>query len=104
MRFFYVEPRLLPMWKRWKRLLGQEAVPPSELREMRMAELIQRLQVTCPLKPLVYPQEEFYYMQTSLTNGMPPDINLYSPPLSCLGMPGATGATFVDELGRFLLV
>ena len=60
---------------------------------MNMAEFIARMQQGCTLPHRVYPEsgEEFYYAQSMLSSCMLYDIDLYSPPLGCLGRPGMAG-------------
>lgn len=105
MRFYYVEPLLLPFWRRWKRLTGQRSwLPPSSFVTMPLKEFAARLERDCGLPNIVYPSEgpEYYYAQSALSNGMLRDINLYVPPLSCLGAPGAAGAPLVPQLDSIL--
>ena len=93
MNFYYVEPALLPLWRKINTMCFRKALPPSQLVQMPMAEFAARMQSGCQLSHLVYPEEgdEFYYMQSQLANGMLQDIDLYLPPLSCLGRPGLAG-------------
>jgi len=93
MKFYYVEPSLLPMWRRFNDFPWRRKRPPSELLPMTMAEFVARLAEGCPLPHMAYPPEgeEFYYCQARLAGSMLGDIDLYSPPFSCLGRPGAPG-------------
>lgn len=93
MKFYYVEPALLPFWRRLNSLCFRKWLPPTQDVGMTMSEFVERLKTGCQLPHLVYPPEgdEFYYMQTQLASGMLKDIDLYSPPLSCLGKPGMAG-------------
>lgn len=93
MKFYYVETALLPLWQRLNSLCFRSPLPPSQQVFMPMAEFVSRMQTDCKLSHCVYPEdgEEFYYMQTQLARGMLGDVDLYSPPLSCLGKPGQAG-------------
>ena len=93
MKFYYVEPRLLPTWRRLNDLPWRRKLPPSELLPMTMADFVARLSEDCPLPHVAYPREgeEFYYCQARLAGSMLGDIDLRSPPFSCLGRPGLAG-------------
>ena len=94
MKIYYVEAALLPLWRRLNSLCFRKPLPPTQQVFMPMSEFVARMQTDCQLPHCVYPEDgdEFYYMQTQLAPAMLQDIDLYSPPLSCLGSPGLAGS------------
>ena len=93
MKFYYVDPAVLLFWRRLNSLCFRQWLPPSEDVLMPMSEFVARMRTDCQLPHCIYPTsgEEFYYMQSQLAGGMLKDIDLYAPPLSCLGKPGLAG-------------
>lgn len=92
MKFFYVEGRLVPAWKRLK-FYHRKTYLPSVLRSMNFQQFLDRIQADSGLPNLYYPQtqKEFYYMQSPIPWPLQKDIDVFSPPLSCLGIPGVAG-------------
>ena len=87
MHFAYVEPRLMPMYLRFKK--PQEA--PSMIAAMTLREFAMRAQQNSHEKPLFYPNGEFYYMQSPVTRDMrcSGDLNFDRAPFSAVLASGA---------------
>ena len=97
MKFYYVETALLPLWRRLNSLCFRQPLPPTQQVFMPVSEFADRMQSGCQLPHCVYPEDgpEYYYMQSQLARAMLQDVDLYSPPLSCLGRPGLAGGLSV---------
>lgn len=86
MRFAYVEPRLMPMYLKFRS--PQQA--PSMLTPMTLKQFALRAQRDSPNPPLFYPDGEFYYMQSPVTRDMrlSGDLNFDQSPFSAVLAPG----------------
>ena len=86
MRFAYVEPRLMPLYLKFKS--PQQA--PSMLTAMTLEEFAMRAQSDSADSPLFYPDGEFYYMQSPVTRDMrmSGDISFEQAPFSAVLAPG----------------
>lgn len=65
-----------------------QSAPSMLVPEMALHEFAQRMQSGCELPPLIYPEQEFYYMQSPLWPEILPDVDLYGPPFTCITQPG----------------
>lgn len=86
MRFAYVEPRLMPMYLKFRSC--QQA--PSMLAPMTLKQFALRAQRDSPDAPLFYPDGEFYYMQSPVTRDMrlSGDLVFDQSPFSAVLAPG----------------
>lgn len=86
MRFAYVEPRLMPMYLKFRS--PQQA--PSMLTPMTLKQFALRAQKKSPDAPLFYPDGEFYYMQSPVTRDMrlSGDLKFDQSPFSAVLAPG----------------
>ena len=80
MHFAYVEPRLMQTYLRFKR--PQQA--PSMVAPMTLKEFAMRAQQDSSDSPLFYPDGEFYYMQSPVTQDKrrSGDLDYEQPPFS----------------------
>lgn len=92
MRFAYVEPRLMPMYLKFRS--PQQA--PSMLTPMTLKQFALRAQVDSPDAPLFYPDGEFYYMQSPVTCDMrlSGDLNFDQSPFTAVLMHGMSFTCF----------
>lgn len=86
MRFAYVEPRLMPMYLKFRS--PQQA--PSMLTPMTLEQFATRAQRDSAEAPLFYQDGEFYYMQSPVTRDMrlSGDLKFDQPPFSAVLAPG----------------
>lgn len=86
MRFAYVEPRLMPLYLKFRS--PQQA--PSMLTPMTLKEFALRAQRDSSEQPLFYPEGEFYYMQSPVTRDIRQTghLNFDQPPFSAVLAPG----------------
>lgn len=86
MRFTYVEPRLMPIYLKFKS--PQQA--PSMLTPMTLEQFAFRAQKDSLHPPFFYPDGEFYYMQSPVTRDMrlSGDLKFDQSPFSVVLAPG----------------
>ena len=65
-----------------------QSAPSMLVPNMPLHELAKRLQEGSKLRPLIYPEQEYYYMQSPLWPDILSDVDLHGPPFSCITHPG----------------